>query len=103
MDHAQDLQDGLLDAFEGKDAKAVARQASELTALLQTDVQYWEAAKIAKATELGKDSVRLSKLLEQHASAGDLQEAEKDNRQLQIVCRSCHDAHFEKQVAHPSR
>ncbi len=99
MDRAQDLQDGILDGFESKDAAAVTKKAKELTGLLQEDLRYWEDAKLPQAIDLGQQSVRLSQQLAQDAAGGKLTEASTDNRQLQQTCRACHDAHFEKQVS----
>ena len=98
MDHAQDIQDIILDGLESKDAKVVAAQARELTGLLGEDKQYWDRAKLEPAIQLSKESVRRSEKLANDAAAGNLPEAEEDNKQLQQTCRTCHDAHFEKLV-----
>ncbi len=98
MDHAQDIQDIILDGFESSDAKVVAAQARELTRLLAEEKRHWERANLEPAIRLGEESVRLSEKMANDAAARKLLEAEEDNKQLQKTCRTCHDAHFKKQV-----
>ncbi len=101
MDHAQDLQDTILDGFESKDAKAIAAHARELADLLAEDERYWQRAALAPAIQLATESTRLSRQMYEDAVKGELAAAADDNKRLQQTCRSCHDGQFEKQVAKP--
>lgn len=99
MDDAQDKKDDVREALAAKDSKKLVAVAVEIEKLTAQEQNFWARTTIAQAKELAAKNRSEAKEILQSARAARFAQAADAFARLEKTCSSCHDLHFEKQIA----
>ena len=99
MDDAQDKKDDVREALAAKDAKKLVAVAAEIEKLTEQEQKFWARTTIAQAKEIAAKNRGEAQEMLQAARAARFAEAGEAFARLEKTCSSCHELHFEKQIA----